>query len=614
MHSIHTGLSDFWKQALSKLRHAFQPIALFADGSVWGHEALLRGFEDAGFASIGEVFDRAFEERTLYALDLELRDKAFRSFVTSGLGQSKLFYNLDNRLLDMPDYSTSNTFAIASSAGLPAANIVFEISEIHAPGEQDSFDRVLASYRKQGFKLALDDFGTGFAGLKLLHRAQPDIVKIDRYFVAGSAQDPRKAAFLEKIVAMAHLMGISVIAEGVENRAELLHCSEAGCDMAQGFLLDRPQVDVGKLKKAYPSIVVSEQKERRRSSLGGRVEADVVVSVDPIVFGEQLEKILSRFRNSPGLSLLPVVDSEGRPLGAYRERDFREYVYSPFGIAVLSHLSLGQGAGTLLVRTPQAPLGTALARVVELYGASPESGGIVMTRRGKYAGLLPARELLSLVAERELAEARDQNPLTRLPGNVRIAEYSQDRLSFRGTGLAFCYFDFDHFKPFNDYYGFRSGDRVIMLFADILRQAMQARKGFAGHLGGDDFFASFDAREADEAIEAGAAVARDFSAQASSFYAKEDRARGWIESLDRDGLDRRFPLLTVSVALVWLDGKVRLDTEGLSNLLGKLKHEAKASPTHLAWKELRGSESSTPAPTPRASLLSVFAPALTAAT
>ena len=251
---------------------------------------------------------------------------------------------------------------------------------------------------------------------------------------------------------------------------------------------------------------------------------------------------------------------------------------------------------------------------MELYGASPESGGIVMTRRGKYAGLLPARELLSLVAERELAEARDQNPLTRLPGNVRIAEYSQDRLSFRGTGLAFCYFDFDHFKPFNDYYGFRSGDRVIMLFADILRQAMRARKGFAGHLGGDDFFASFDARDADEAIEATAAVARDFSAQASSFYAKEDRVKGWIESQDRDGRERRFPLLTVSVALVWVDGKVRLDNEGLSDLLGRLKHEAKASPTRMAWKELRDGESTSLASSPRASLLSVFAPALTAAT
>ena len=614
MHSTHNELSDFWKLALSRLHHAFQPIALFADGSVWGYEALLRGHEDAGFSSIGNVFDRAFADRALYALDLELRDKAFRSFVAAGFGHAKLFYNLDNRLLDMPDYSTSNTFAIATSAGLPASSLVFEISEVHEPGDQDSFDRVIASYRKQGFKIALDDFGAGFAGLKLLHRAQPDIVKIDRYFVAGSAEDPRKAAFLEKIVAMAHLMGISVIAEGVENRTELLHCSEAGCDMVQGFFLDRPQVDVRKLKRAYPSIVISEEGERRRSSSGGRVEADVLVEVTPVVFGEQLESILARFRNSPGLSFLPVIDAEGRPLGAYRERDFREYVYSPFGIAVLSHLTLGQGAGALLVRAPLAPLGTALARIVELYGVSPESGGVILTRWGKYVGLLPARELLSLVAERELAEARDQNPLTRLPGNVRIAEYSQERLKARGEGLAFVYFDFDHFKPFNDYYGFRLGDRVIMLFADILRREMQEKKGFAGHLGGDDFFASFEVATVDEAIEVATAIARTFAAQAASFYAKEDRAKGWIKSMDRDGRERRFPLLTASAALVWLGVKVRMDTEGLSDMLGKLKHEAKLSSTRLAWKELRDGEPTSFSAQPRASLLSVFAPALTAAT
>ena len=68
----------------------------------------------------------------------------------------------------------------------------------------------------------------------------------------------------------------------------------------------------------------------------------------------------------------------------------------------------------------------------------------------------------------------------------------------------------------------------------------------------------------------------------------------------------------MSVALVWVDGKVRLDTEGLSDLLGKLKHEAKASPTHLAWKELREGEATSLSASPRASLLSVFAPALTA--
>jgi len=611
---MHKELSDFWMQALARLHHAFQPIALFADGSIWGYEVLLRGVKEAGFSCIGEVFDRAFAERVLYSLDLELRAKAFRTFASAGFGSAKIFYNLDNRLLDMPDYSTSNTFALANSAGLSASNIVFEISEIHEPGEQDSFDRVISAYRKQGFKIALDDFGTGFAGLKLLHRAQPDIVKIDRYFVAGSAQDPRKAAFLEKIVAMAHLMGISVVAEGVETRNELLRCSEAGCDMAQGFILDRPQADPGKLKRSYPILVIGGAGERRMAASGGRVEADVLVDVEPVGKGEGLGTILTRFRNSPDLSLLPVVDVEGRPLGAYRERDFREYVFSPFGISLLSHMTLGHGAEALLVRAPSATLGTSLARVVEMYGASPHCGGIIMTRRGRYAGVLPAKELLSLVAERELAEARDQNPLTRLPGNIRIAEHSQEKLVAKTRGMAFAYFDFDNFKPYNDRYGFRSGDRVIMLFADILRKAMQSGKGFAGHLGGDDFFASFETDSVDEAILVMSEIARTFSSQVVSFYSAEDRDRGFIQSHDREGKKKRFSLLTASVALAWVAPRSELSTEDLSEILSELKHEAKASRSRMAWREIRASESEGSDSPKKASLVPVFAPTLTAAT
>ena len=585
-------LPHAWEEMVFRLEHAFQPIASFADGSAYGFEALLRGWEDFGFSSIAEIFDTAFEERILYEFDLALRAKAFRKFAAAGLGRAKLFYNIDTRLLQMPDYRTGNTIRIAEEAGLSPSRIVMELTELFEPDQRTGFDRILSSYRSQGFRIALDDFGSGYAGLKLLHRAAPDILKIDRYFVAGSAEDPRKAAFLSKITGMARLMGIKTVAEGVETEDERLVCAGAGCDYIQGYLVARPTTDSGALLRRYATASGGQTSrgravqdgERRHGSRQGHVDASRLSRREPVADRVPLSAVLARFRKERDISFMPVVDRGGEPIGIYRERDFREYVYSPFGIALLEHLEAEGGAARFLAKAPVVPLGTELGRIVEAYGVIPASGGIIVTEGGRYAGVIEADELLSIVAERELVEARDQNPLSRLPGNHRIAENCAELLADPGPGTAFTYFDFDNFKPFNDLYGFRNGDRVIMLFADILRSAFGSPADFIGHLGGDDFFVSLEAAEIGPALERIRAVAQRFALEATSFYAAEDRERGWITGRDRDGVERHIRLLGVSVAIVYLERDARLDAEGLSELLAVLKREAKASKDGLAFR------------------------------
>lgn len=588
---MHDRRSHSWEEMVFHLEHAFQPIASFADGSAYGFEALLRGWEQFGFSGIAEVFDAAYEDRVLYEFDLALRAKAFRKFARAGLGTSKLFYNLDTRLLQMPDYATGNTIRIAEEAGLAPSRIVFELSELFEPDQRTGFDRILSSYRSQGFRIALDDFGSGYAGLKLLHRAAPDIIKIDRYFVAGSSEDPRKAAFLSKITGMARLMGIKTVAEGVEIEDERQVCAGAGCDYVQGYLVAKPTTDTKTLSKRYvaargqqPLDRGAPREDRRHPGRQVNVDASRLSRREAIADNVPLSAVLARFRKERDISFLPVVDSGGEPIGIYRERDFREYVYSPFGISLLEHLEAGGEAAGFLAKAPVVPLGTELGRIVEAYGVIPASGGIIVTEDGRYAGVIEAGELLSIVAERELVEARDQNPLSRLPGNHRIAENCAERLADPGQGTAFAYFDFDNFKPFNDFYGFRNGDRVIMLFADILKSAFGAPTDFIGHLGGDDFFVSLESVEVGAAVARMKAIAQRFALEATSFYAAEDRERGWITGKDRDGVERRIGLLGVSVAVVYLERGARLDAEGLSELLAALKREAKSSAGGLALR------------------------------
>ncbi|MDZ7641484.1 MAG: GGDEF domain-containing protein [Desulfurivibrio sp.] len=94
--------------------------------------------------------------------------------------------------------------------------------------------------------------------------------------------------------------------------------------------------------------------------------------------------------------------------------------------------------------------------------------GILVTDNGRYQGFLNANALLKLLSDKNLEEARNQNPLTRLPGNFLINRFISDALGDLENEYIYVYFDFDNFKPFNDKYGLRQGDRAILMFADIL--------------------------------------------------------------------------------------------------------------------------------------------------
>ncbi len=579
-------MTEIWETALGSLHFAFQPIVLCSDARVYGYEALLRGYKEAGFPGIASVFDSAHVDGVLPEFDHALRAKAFADFAEWAPQGTKLFFNVDNRIFRSADMSVAGTLEIAEALGLPASRIVLEISERHELEGDLAFEQVISRCRRSDLRIAIDDFGSGFAGLKLLHMSEPDIVKIDRHFVTGSESDPRKAAFLGKMVGMAHLMGVSVVAEGVETEGELGICIEAGCDMIQGFLLARPGPGRDVRDLSFPLITGEGVAARRGRSRSSGIAPSSLSYVAPVHRYEDLLAVLARFRKEPTLDILPVVDASDEPIGVYLERDFRQYVYSPYGIALLEHHESGNGAASFLRKTPIAALGADLPSILEVFGALPDAGGVVLTLDSRYAGIIPASELLALVAERDVAEARDQNPLTRLPGNLRVAGLIATRAEETDRSRAFLYFDFDDFKPFNDRYGFRLGDRVIQLFADILRSVFAGPGDFVGHLGGDDFFASSYSASLEVALEQAREASERFRHEAASFYSLEDRERGWILGRDRSGKERKMPIMGVSAAVLVAPPGGYMDAEALSDIFASLKKQAKTSATHLSFQVL----------------------------
>jgi len=169
----------------------------------------------------------------------------------------------------------------------------------------------------------------------------------------------------------------------------------------------------------------------------------------------------------------------------------------------------------------------------------------------------------------------DASPLTRLPGGEAIEEALRQRAE-AGHPLAFCLLDLDSFKGYSDKYGYARGSEVLKELARILEAVVDEqgrREDFIGHIGGDDFVLL---SVPDRCRALGAEVIRRFDGAAPGFYDPEDRARGFIEGLTRQGTPATFPLLSLSIAVVTDPEVVRRGPLAVGEAAARLKECAKA--------------------------------------
>lgn len=141
----------------------------------------------------------------------------------------------------------------------------------------------------------------------------------------------------------------------------------------------------------------------------------------------------------------------------------------------------------------------------------------------------------------------DASPLTRLPGNIAIERSINRRLRDR-VSFVMCYIDLDNFKSYNDRYGYIKASEILKQTGEVIYEAVKRQNdpdAFVGHIGGDDFVVITDARLAKATCQD---IIAAFDAMIPSFYSEEDRAAGAIEGIDRYGVPRVFPLISISIA------------------------------------------------------------------
>jgi len=203
---------------------------------------------------------------------------------------------------------------------------------------------------------------------------------------------------------------------------------------------------------------------------------------------------------------------------------------------------------------------------------------IIVVKNGEYYGTTTVKRLLEKTSQLELSRAKHSNPLTGLPGNVIIEEKLKQVLA-DDMDFAVLYFDLDNFKAYNDVYGFENGDKILCVTAQLIQKQLDrmAMKGvFLGHIGGDDFIAVV--RDADVA-EFCEAVIHSFDERVKDFFTEEDKQRGYIVTQNRHGVTEKFPLTTLSIAVVTSKSRTYSNPEEIGEAAGQVKKQCK-----MTWK------------------------------
>jgi len=466
-----------------------QPIVSLKTGVPLGWETLVRGPEGSGFYSPGRLFSFAQKTGASFQLESMCRRQAIKRLKQLRPSE-KLFINLDARSIDDPFLLRGKVFKTMEEHQLNPHNIVFEITERHAIKNFASFRSIIQEYRKKGYLIAVDDAGAGYSSLEAITEIYPDYIKLDMALIRNIDSDPVKQALVETFVQFADKVKCRIIGEGIETESELETLVKLGVDYGQGFLLGRPERESRPIAEQALNKLRQLQEERAplvleepSGKIGDIVQSTIYVDQDTLV-----REVHHIFERNTKIDSIVVLENKV-PKGLIMRFQLYKILGGQYGISLYYEKPVAQ----LMNRSPlvvdrrenieQVAKAAMERQSFHLYDV------IIVTEKGKYMGVASVQSLLDMLAKAKLEIAAVSNPLTGLPGNVRIDREIAARLS-RSEDFIVVYCDLDKFKWFNDQFGFELGDEIIRRTAQMLGTAIRVSGGkncFLGHIGGDDF-------------------------------------------------------------------------------------------------------------------------------
>lgn len=561
----------------------FQPIVRMRDGQVVGHESLIRGPANSPLAMPDALFQAARREGRMVELERACLRAGMRTWAEHALG-TQLYLNLSAQSLVelLEREKLSGLERIIEELGIAPSALVIELTEHDRVGDVPRLIDVATQLRARGLRFALDDFGDGRSSLRLWSELHPEIVKIDKYFVRGIDTAPVKVQTLRGLLRLAETFGATLVAEGIETESELRVIRDLGIELGQGYLLGRPALE--------PVLVVSDAASRTLASAQVAVLPEMRRAANAEVTVERLlvpvpaagtdvsnDQAAALFANDASLRALALVD-DGRPLALLHRQAFTDRYSRPFFKELYGRKPCMLFANTTpLILDKHAGL-DAMTEVLTSSDQRYLTEGFIVTEGGRYLGLGTGEQLVRMVTEARIEAARHANPLTFLPGNIPISEHIGRLLAAGGEFVA-GYCDLNHFKPFNDHYGYWRGDEMIRLVARTLLAHCDVRRDFVGHVGGDDFVVLF---QSDDWLARCERIVAGFNEQARQLFDAPALARGGIDAEDRHGVTRFFALTTLSIGVVPVRPGRYERAEQVASAAAAAKHQAKQSRQGLA--------------------------------
>lgn len=557
----------------------YQPIVDVQSCTIMGYEGLIRGPSNTPLHSPIKLLRLAHEAGLGFELECLCAKLLVEKFIAMGL-PGKLFVNFS------PDVLLKHSLRGAHACNLPEwfdgispEKVVIELTE-HGFSSTFGTDMMLETartYRELGFEIAIDDLGEGSSNLRLWSELSPEYIKIDRHFIQNIDSDPVKAQFVRSIQEIAKNAGSKVIAEGIETKAELSAIEQMGISIGQGYFIGRPVEKPNAVIYAEVMDAIGTGARNMHKNPSGKgetteIERTLLLKVTPVSPSTSNEEVFQLFEKNEQLIVVPVVDDAGAPLGLINRYRLIESFARPF-----YHELYGKKPCQVLMDS--SPLIVDKHQSIQEIGsilASAEAhqilNGFLITDHGKYLGIGTTQDLVRVITDLQISAARQANPLTQLPGNVPINETMEKWLATDDT-FAVCYFDLDHFKPFNDVYGFVKGDDILRMTAHILTEVSNPEIDFIGHIGGDDFIALFKSQDWEQRCHM---ALEKFKAAVVDFFSADDLARGGYIAENRKGEVEFHPITSLSIGAVQVEKGMFGNRLEISRVATESKKKAKS--------------------------------------
>ncbi|MDC9729404.1 MAG: EAL and GGDEF domain-containing protein [Methyloprofundus sp.] len=567
MNTLKSELLDIIEN--EKLSSRFQPIISLASQTIFSFEALIRGPSASPLHNPFNLFAAAEQCDLSVQLEHACRHTSIREYAALNLPH-KLFLNVSPHVLLHPDFKSGKTLRFLEEMGIAPESVVIEITEQQAIEDYGLMRSAVEHYRGMGFQIALDDLGAGYSSLRVWTELMPDFVKIDRHFIQDIDKDKVKLDFVRSIQAMAIASNCQVIAEGIETEAEFLVIDELGIAFAQGYYFARPETKPKTHieKKLFKSSFRMNKIQAKDVSLQvvSIQKQYLTISPDMLVFD-----VLGLYRKQEARQFLPMVTKAGVCCGIVSKEQFLTKLFaSQYGLDLYGKKEISQFmTQRVLSFEANSPLEDVSKQLTAHYQLMP---AFAITDNGQYKGVGTLMDLLAEITKQQIKSAKYTNPLTLLPGAPPINEKMSLLLS-QGNPFSVAFFDLDHFKPFNDEYGYAKGDEVIKIVAKLLNKWTTKQIDLLGHIGGDDFIVIFTDPNWQAICHC---ILKDFETEALELYSEEHQNNKGISGYDRQGNACFFPILSLSIGAVPPNAIAScVNYMEISDLAAQAKHQAK---------------------------------------